>query len=194
MMKDWTLTKDQFDKLLAWLDADRNRAGEKYEDIRHSLIKIFGWRGCHHTEELADETINRVMQKMDDILGTYQGDPELYFYGVARMVLFEFRRNELKLASSLSGIEVAVSEPKDAPDKDDLKFNCLDLCLQQLSQDDRHLILHYYKKEKQAKIDFRKELADQMGITVGTLRVRSHRIRNSLYQCILKCLEKPGRG
>jgi DNA-directed RNA polymerase specialized sigma24 family protein len=193
-MKDWNLTKDHFDKLLAWLDADRDRAGEKYEYIRHSLIKIFGWQGCHHTEELADETINRVMRKIDQISGTYEGDPARYFQGVARMVLFEFRRKKLKLASSHMGIEAAVSEPKDAPDKDDLKFNCLDLCLQQLSKDNRDLILRYYQEEKQAKIDFRKVLADQMEITAGALRVRVHRIRDLLYECISKCLEKPGRG
>ncbi len=39
------LKQDDFDKLLAWLHDDREQAGQKYEEIRESLIKIFSWRG-----------------------------------------------------------------------------------------------------------------------------------------------------
>ena len=46
--------------LLEWLDPNLDLAGEKYEEIRRGLIKIFGYRGCSDAEGLADETINRV--------------------------------------------------------------------------------------------------------------------------------------
>jgi hypothetical protein len=52
------------------------------------------------------------------------------------------------------------------------------------------LILLYYQREKQAKIDFRKELADQHGIGMNAFRVRIHRIRTEVEQCILECLER----
>jgi hypothetical protein len=49
MKKDWVLTQDAFDKLLNWLDSDRERAGQKYETIRLRLIKIFTCRRCSAT-------------------------------------------------------------------------------------------------------------------------------------------------
>ena len=58
MNKDWILTQESFDALLNWLDPRREEAGQKYEDIRLRLIKIFTCRGCLEPEDLADETIN----------------------------------------------------------------------------------------------------------------------------------------
>src|SRR5947209_6617862 len=37
---------DSFDRLLAWLNPDREQAGQRYEEIRRRLIKIFARRGC----------------------------------------------------------------------------------------------------------------------------------------------------
>ena len=81
--KEWDLTQENFDQLLAWLDPNREQAGRRYEDIRRKLVKIFVSRGCIIAEELADETINRVAMKVHEIVDTYTGDPALYFYGVA---------------------------------------------------------------------------------------------------------------
>lgn len=194
MTKDWTPTKKHFDTLLDWLDSDRERAGEKYEDIRQSLIKIFVWRGCNRAEDLADETINRVMLKASEPTWEYHGNPALYFYGVAKKVLLEHQRKEFTPVSPLIIVNVAAPEPKDLYNQEDAKLDCLDLCLQELRQEDRDLILLYYQKEKQAKIDFRKELAEQVGIETNTLRVRVYRIRNILHDCISKCLEGHGRA
>jgi len=76
--KDWLLTQEAFDNLLAWLDPDRERAGQKYEDIRFKLIRNFARRGCSIAEDLTDETINRVSRKALEIAQAYVGDPALY--------------------------------------------------------------------------------------------------------------------
>jgi DNA-directed RNA polymerase specialized sigma24 family protein len=52
------------------------------------------------------------------------------------------------------------------------------------------LILAYYARDKQAKIDHREEMAKQMGISVETLRVKAYRIRVALEQCIGRCLDR----
>jgi len=65
------LTQEAFDRLLAWLDRDRERAGQRYEEIRSQLIKIFVCRGCVASEELADLTINRVAGKLQEIVDSY---------------------------------------------------------------------------------------------------------------------------
>src|SRR5260370_17001420 len=94
MNKEWALTQDAFDRLLDWLDADRNRAGTRYEEIRCRLIKVFTGRGCMAAEELADETINRVAAKVGEVALDYAGDPASYFYGVCQNVHFEYVRKK----------------------------------------------------------------------------------------------------
>ena len=90
MKKEWVLTQDAFDTLLSWLDSDRDRAGTKYETIRLRLIKSFTCRGCWEAEELADETINRVVSRVPELAGEYRGDPALYFYGVSQRIQLEY--------------------------------------------------------------------------------------------------------
>ena len=72
------LTEDTLDRLLHWLDRDRDRAGQRYEQIRSGLIKVFLCRGSVDPEELADETINRVAKKVLEIAESYVGDPLLF--------------------------------------------------------------------------------------------------------------------
>ena len=67
MRKDWFLSQEAFDALLKWLDSDREQAAMKYEEIRKRLIKIFTGRDCVEAEDLADETINRVVSKLDEL-------------------------------------------------------------------------------------------------------------------------------
>jgi DNA-directed RNA polymerase specialized sigma24 family protein len=72
--------------------------------------------------------------------------------------------------------------------------DCLQSCLRKLDGEKRALILAYYAKEKQAKIDYRHELAQQFGITMETLRVRAFRIRASIEECIENCLKRKALG
>lgn len=175
------LTQEAFEQLLRWLDADREQAGEKYEQIRFQLIKIFQSRGCLISEELADETFNRVAGKVHEIAQTYSGDPALYFYGVAKMVYLEYvRRKPVP----------AISQTPQAAVEDELKHECLEQCLRRLKDKDRELITIYYLGEKQAKIDHRKELARRMGVEPNALWVRMHRLRERLRKCVNDCLKQ----
>jgi len=179
MNKDWTLTQESFDALLNWLDPGRDEAGKKYEDIRLRLIKIFTCRGCLEPEDLADETINRVSKKLPDILATYEGDPARYFYGVANKVHPEYIRRK----------PVPIPPAPDDKDEIEREYACLERCIEKLRPEHRGLVLDYYQEEKRTKIDRRKKLADQLGIALNALRIRAHRIRVSLYECVQNCVE-----
>ncbi len=48
--------------------------------------------------------------------------------------------------------------------------------------------MKYYHDEKRAKIDYRKQLADALGIPLNALRIRAHRVRISLEKCVKDCL------
>lgn len=192
MKKDWVLTQDAFDTLLDWLDADRDRAGRKYESIRLRLIKIFTCRGCHDAEELADETINRVVARVVEVANGYEGDPALYFYGVSQKVHLEYLRKahsqpiNLPLAAESSQTAQAVDLTSDI----ESEYDCLERCLEELSPDNRDLVLRYYQQERKAKIEDRKSLATELGIAVNALRIRAHRIRLVLQRCVRNCIEQ----
>jgi len=188
MKKDWVLSQNEFDAMLAWLDPDWERAGTKYENIRVRLIKILTCRGCPSPEELADETINRVASKVPEIAGTWEGDPSLYFYKVAQNIFLEWRRVTIRQVDV--PVEEAQSVPAVAAASDEVaEHDCLDQCLKELEEGERNLMLEYYRQQGQAKIDHRKKLATEMGIAVNALRIRAHRIRRSLRKCVLDCLE-----
>ncbi len=192
MKKEWVLTQDAFDTLLGWLDADRDRAARKYEAIRVRLIKIFTCRGCYEAEELADETINRVTAKVGGIASEYQGDPALYFYGVSQKIQLEYVRKHLRdaeLSPTMSGANF-IHANMNPFDEDEPEYECLERCLAKLPPENRELVLAYYQQEKQAKIDYRKRLAKELGIAVNALRIRAHRIRRALQECVQDCLQQ----
>ena len=193
MKKDWELTQEAFDRLLDWLDPDRERAGKKYEAIRLRLIKIFTGRGCLEAERLTDETINRVTSKVEEIANTYVGDPALYFYAVAQKVHLEYLRKEHNRHAALSTETADAVLNKAQPiliENFEAEYQCFEACLEQLPDETRDLLLRYYEQEGQAKIEHRKQLAAELGIAVNALRIRAHRIRRGLQRCVRRCLEK----
>lgn len=183
--KDWTLTKESFDSLLEWLDKDRESAGEKYQEVRLKLIKIFACKGCSFPEDLADETINRVTQKLSEIKETYVGNPLLYFSSVSRLIYLENTRktpNKVELSPNLEEIAKNIETS--------LEYECLEHCLEKLPSQSRELILDYYEEEKKAKIEGRKNIAERLGIELNALRLRVNRIRTGLEKCIQECINK----
>ena len=179
MKRERLLTQDSFDRLLAWLNPDRLQAGVKYEEIRQRLIWVFVRRGCTIAEEMADETIDRVCRKVAEIADGYAGDPAAYFCGVAQKVFQEYVKPR--------PIGLPLPSPDPAEDRE-RNFQCLEGCMEQLDVESREFILEYYHDEKGAKIDRRRRMAAQLGITVNTLRMRAHRIRASLHSCVRECI------
>jgi DNA-directed RNA polymerase specialized sigma24 family protein len=175
------LTQETFEQLLIFLSPDRERAGRRYEEVRLRLVKIFACRGCLIPEELADETINRVARKVGEIGKTYVGDPALYFCGVARKVFLESVRKRPE-RRPLPKAESSVDK--------ELELECLDQCMQTLTPKNRRLILEYYQGERGDKIKHRKELAHQWGVGPNALRIRAHRIRHNLHECVVECFKR----
>jgi DNA-directed RNA polymerase specialized sigma24 family protein len=183
MNKDSILTQESFDALLAWLDPDRERAGWRYEEIRRRLVKLFTCRGCGEPEALADETIDRVVKRLKEIEASYTGDRALYFYGVANKVYLEYLRRRTPAPPP------PPAPSDDVDDEAEREYACLDRCMERLPDANRELILRYYEEEKGAKIDQRRRLAENLGIALNALRIRAHRIRAVLQECVEDCLE-----
>lgn len=186
MTTEWD---DNFEPLLTWLDPDREKAGRKYEEIRHSLIMIFELRGCFDAEDLADETITRVLGKVPELAKNYEGNPALYFYGVARRLTYEVSRRQQTRVEIEDPEKLRAPDVNDPPEERDAEYECLDQCLAELPPAERELILLYYQQD-QPTIAYRRELARRLGLEPNALRVKVHRIRATVNACINKCLTK----
>jgi hypothetical protein len=174
-MDKGTPSQQDFDKLLRWLDPDRDLAGKKYTKIQLRLIRIFSSRGCCDVEDLADKTFNVIMLKIDWLMENYVGDPAPYFYGVAKKIYLETLKK--KPPPEPSPIE---------PTPPGLEEVCaqLDECLQELSAADRNLALGYHEGEKQQKIKNRRKLAEELKTSRNALRIKVHYIHARLRECI----------
>ena len=173
--------KESFDTLLGWLHPDRELAAKKYEDIRHRLITIFACRGCAEAEDLADETFDRVTRKVCEVTENYVGDPALYFYGVARNIHLEYTRKLFNRPAS-------PPPPQRVEEEQEPEYECLEECMGKLPREDREMVLQYYKEDKRAKIEHRKQLAAQLGIAINALRIRAYKVRLTLQKCVQECV------
>jgi len=150
-----------------------------YEKIRWRLIVILASRGCPLAEELADETIDRVARRVADIQARYIGDRAIYFLGVMNNVHHEYLKQPLP----------RLIEGGDNGDELERAHLCLDNCLEKLPPHSRQIIERYYAETKRAKIDLRKRIAREFGVSLNTLRLRALRIRAKLQACIKQCME-----
>src|SRR5262245_27366687 len=185
--RKWYLTQGAFDQFLSLLDLDRDRAGEIYETLRRSLVQLFIWRGCRDPETHADETINRVIRKIDE--GEEVRDVIAYAHGVARRLLLEVFKKQEREPIGIDELPPIAAQP-DRQDESENGVLCLRRCLNRLPEESRQLIVLYYQGERSAKIENRKRLAESLRITLNALRYRAFELRQRLQGCIERCMQR----
>ena len=189
-MSNWVPTREAWDKFLLLLDVEIEVAAEKYEAIRRRLILYFECRKRLEAEDLADETITRVIKKNDE--GVNIDDVMRYCYGVARIVLLEdFVKT--KRDDSVQKELLRFSKPflpRDDADDRHILMLTFDECMESLSQDNRYFILSYYDDAGRAKIDKRKSLTEKLGVSRNAVTLRAYQIRKKLEKCIKSHLKR----
>jgi RNA polymerase sigma factor (sigma-70 family) len=193
--KDRTLTPPAFQRLLDWLDEGADSDGQKYLEMHRRLASYFDRKNCSAPDELADETLNRVARRLEEE-GVIEGDaPARYCYIVARFIFMEHLRETQRdgaLANELR--QQPHADDPAAPGADDerkmkeQRLNCLELCLSKLEPLSREIITRYYVGKARVKIEHRRALAEELGITVNALSVRACRIRDKLEACVRQCI------
>lgn len=179
------LTPEGLDALLAFLDADRDKAGELYESIRRRLVRLFEWRGLAFPEDLADETINRVARRIAEGIEVRSENPYGYFCGVAHLVSKEVMRRAARERIALDQGDWPAPAPEDDAEAD-VRLDCLRRCLGSLTAEQRLLVLRYH--QEQDHIRSRQTLSQELGIPMNALRIRVHRLRRKLEDCVQECL------
>ena len=184
----WSLTREALARLLERLGPDPETAGSAYESLRVRLVDYFDWKGAQRPEVAADETLDRIARRLEE--GETIARVEAYAYGVARLVLLEHLRLQLReqRASASAAIDVAHSQ-----DDEDTRLECLTRCLEELPAEERSLIVAYYEGAGRSHLESRKALAARRGIVYATLKTRTHRLRVRLEACLRHCLDAKGR-
>jgi RNA polymerase sigma factor (sigma-70 family) len=193
--KDSTASQGAFQQFLRWLDEGVDSSGERYLELRRRLVLYFNRKNCLAADDLADETLSRVAQKLQEKGEITNLSPAHYCYVTARFVFLEYIRRAEHGNKSLEELETsgAGGEPAAQPHShfesaaQERTFDCLERCLKRLSRDDNELILEYYRGEQQEKIKRRQQMAARLGVSANALSIRACRIRNRLESCVRSC-------
>ena len=174
------ITQESFAQFLGWLGPDSERAGEEYERLRFRLCRFFSLRHCNFADELADETINRVILKSS----AEEIENKLaYCLGVAKNVYRESLRKE-RVHLDIDEVDIAVN----APAQQSFSSECLDKCLEKLSPDSRNLLLDYFSETRQKKIKLHQRISANLKMTQTALRMRIMRSKQKLKTCVQECM------
>jgi len=186
------LKSDYFETFLQRLDPDRDEAGKKYEALRRRLTKFFEWNACFPAEDLVDETFDRVAEKLGEVQVL---DVVGFAWGVAKHVRQEANKRAERMVqiSDLPGrahLPAAGTTPERALQEemeDERRARCLRLCLHRFPAPDREVFLKYHNVQGE-HTEYRRRLAEELGVTIGTLRVRINRLRERLEKCLHNCM------
>jgi DNA-directed RNA polymerase specialized sigma24 family protein len=198
LKKNSTQTQDVFQRFLSWLDEGTASDGQRYLEMRRRLVFYFDRKNCLASDELADETLSRVAQKLED-KGSITGlSPAHYCYVVAKFVFLEHLRQAKRSQAGLGEITdahldsagTARLHEEETKQSGERVHDCLDSCLTKLAPGDRELILEYYQGEQRAKIERRARLATRLNMSANALSIRACRIRNKLEACMKTCAEE----
>jgi len=180
-------TQEVFDKLLLCLAPDCDRAGEEYELLRLRLLEYFRSRACLRAEELADEVLNRLAQKV--AAGEPIREVPRYCYGLARWIRMEYLRDPKNKHTNFDDLPVIPVLPPD-PLLEQERLNCFKHCLQRLTAEEREVVIGYWDHEEQSNSEVRRDMAARLGISPTALRIRISRSKKKLKACYDDCLER----
>ena len=183
--KRWEPSSETFEKLLSLLHADRDQAGTEYELLRVRLITYFERRACPVADWLTDEVLNRLMRRLEE--GEHILEPMHYAYGIAKWIWVEYQKKSQREASSLDELPPIpvewLGEWMEQTDAQQWQARLYD-CLNELPEEDRYLLLQYLCQEEMKNKEARKALADAMQLSALALRLRVHRFKARLAECL----------
>jgi hypothetical protein len=101
------------------------------------------------------------------------------------MVALEARRAQIREYSAQRDAAGIGERGGDNPER----HRCMDTCIDRMESSQREVLLGYYQDDGRAKIDRRRQLAASAGIPMNALRIRVHRLRTHIEECVTRCLE-----
>lgn len=184
----WAPTPEALTKLLAAFSPDREEAWKNYELGRQKLIRYFERRSVMDAEHYADVVLDRAMRRIDE--GTKIDNLMPYLMTIASYVYLEIIHDQERARESIKNLRTSIPPVSIAPKEEGPSWRCFDECLDGMPAMKRDLIVEYYQEEAHAKIELHKQMAERLGIPLNALRIRVHRIRAELENCMRSCLDR----
>ena len=157
--------------------------------MRRRLGRYFERKRCVDADHLADDTLNRVMRRLEEEGTITDASPAQYCHIVAKFVLLEYMRQGAQTHGRRPVPAEWLQNPQTSGQSDSSQsvHDCLERCLGELEPDEALLILEYYQGEQRAKIERRRRLAAEFDLSPNALSIRACRIRDKLEACINRC-------
>ncbi|MFL6255020.1 MAG: RNA polymerase sigma factor [Pyrinomonadaceae bacterium] len=169
------------DKLFQLLEPDSRSIEEGFRQCRFKLVKFFAWRYCEDPDNLADETVSRLLKNVRDGQVISADNPYSYVYAIAVNVFKEYLRAKKKGAA-----QTDLSEARDVVIQQEAD-DCKRQCFEQLPSEKRELLERYYQDD-----DSREDIAKEQGLSLNALRLKVHRIKQGLKRCREDCRKHSG--
>lgn len=178
MPKD--LTSESLKKLLDAFSDDETAAARLYSDLRDSLVRFFELKGISGSDKAADETLDRVADKIDQKAKIE--DLRKFAFGVARFVFHENLRREQSATHAANEFYLRNAETKFEEAGEVETFR---KCFENLYDDERALLVSYFEDLPSAELfKKRQKMARHERIEINALRNRISRLRKRLEECL----------
>lgn len=171
-----------FDHFLAILAPDRENAAREYERLRRRLVRFFEIRGSSDPNSLADETLARVVKRLDAFELGRNVLISTYMYGFAKNIFLEDVRRRSSLVP-IDGYDVSF-ESSLLTKVDAARLDAIERCLAKMPDREREILLTYYSTNGNKTVDIRERLAVKVGCTLAALHTRVSRLRQKLASCV----------
>ena len=161
---------------------DPDEAGRRYLGLHKKLEGYFRTRGVADPSAAADETLDRAARRLAE--GAEVPNIDSFCLGIARFIIMEgWRFNTRESTAFLQFLEQHEQATAEQIDR----FSLMKICFEDLPQYERRLLNSYCAALRgQARAKHRRELADDLGLTVSALRIRVTRLRQALEDCLKK--------
>lgn len=186
------------DKLLRFFDSDPVVAGKELLRCREALIRRFAAERLYEPEDLADKTLERVVEAIEKHPDRVITNIWHFISGFARNIIHETRRSSVRKEVPLDDLS-ATQEPRTASleelelafSREEGLWNCFMQCLDKLQASDRETILRYYDTQLHEKLKkVREQMALSLGLSSSHLRKHTFSLRAKLEACIKDCLAR----
>jgi DNA-directed RNA polymerase specialized sigma24 family protein len=180
------LTQKELEQLLGFLEADRDRAGAAYNRLRNLLVNECTRRNHSAPDAGADAVLDRVAARLASGLALERAKLEPFCKGITRLVCLEDHRHQWR-GQQAAHLQAAQQQIRSEVDREQ-ELRQQERCLQELTVAERALLQAYYQRISlgtfHESTQERLQLAAQMGVNLNTLRLRVHRLRLRLEECV----------
>ena len=175
------MNPDAFARFLTLLAADPEETGRRYATLQDKLTGFFALKGISDPASAADETLDRAVTKIDT--GVVVPDVDKFCFGFARNIAKERLRLMVRENSAFHNFMEAVTNHSN--EQVERIYEILKPCFEQLTIDEQQILIEYCCQIRgRARAKHRRDLAERMNRSEGSVRIHVSRLRQTLAKCV----------